>query len=226
MNQKLKALLFITILSLSACKNEKTTGDITEIEGFDYGRVRNDVYVNTYFNIKMDVPKNWEVQDDAQKKELMAKGRDAAIDENNEEMTAAVKASEVTSANLFTAFAHKPGTVPYSHNILLIAENLGQISYPITPQIYLANVNKMLTNSKLEIVQIDNSYPKKTINGMDFHQMNVITFMQGMHVHQTYLITIEKGFAFGLIYSYTDDTQKAEIEKVINTLKPYRNKAS
>lgn len=228
MNQSLKALLLIvTVLSFSACKKEPTPANIKEIEGFDYGRMRNNTYINTFFNIKMDVPKDWQIQDDAQKKELMDAGRDAVLkNKNDEKVKAAIKASEVTSANLFTAFAPIQDTVPFNHNLIILAENVGQFAFEVTPEVYLANANKTLRSSGLDIIQMDNSYTKKTLNGKDFYEMNIVNHVQGLNIHQSYLVTIEKGFALGFIYSYLDDTQKAEIEKVINTLRPYKKEAA
>jgi hypothetical protein len=227
MNQSLKALLLIVaVLSFSACKKEITPENIKEIEGFDYGRVRNNTYTNTFFNIRMDVPKGWLVQDEEQKKELMEVGRKVSVEEDDETMKAAIKTSEITTANLFTAFAYEPGTVPFSHNMILLAENVSNTSIDITPEMYLENANKLLQSSKLDIIQIDNSYTKKTLNGMDFYEMNIVNHMQGLNIHQTYLVTIDKGFALGFIYSYIDDAQKAEIEKAINTLRPYRDKSA
>lgn len=221
MKQTLKAVLFIAVLALSACNNrEIKPAAVKEIEGFDYGRVRNNIYSNTFFNIKMDVPKGWEVQDDAQKKELMERGSEVYKDD--EKMKAAVKASEITTANLFTAFARKPGTVAFNHNLILLAENVGSLPFDITAEAYLANANKIIRSSKMDIVQIDNSFTKKTLNGMDFYQMDLILYSQKMQIHQTYLMTIEKDFAFGFIYSYLDDAQKAELEKAINTIRPYK----
>lgn len=221
MKQTITAVLFIALFILTGCnKYEDRPVNVKEIEGFDYGRVRNYVYTNTFFNVRMDVPKSWQVQDEKQKEELMQEGREAAYTEDQQK-NAAIKASEITTANLFTAFAHEPNKVPFNHNLIMLAENVGQYSFAITAETYLSNLNKTLhNNATMDIVQIDNSFPKKTINGMDFHQMNLVTYLQGMRISQTYLITIEKGFAFGFIYTYADDAQKNEIEKIINTLRP------
>lgn len=114
----------------------------------------------------------------------------------------------------------------YNNNLVIIAENVGQFAVNITAEAYLANANNLIRNSKMDIVQIDNSFPKVTINEKDFHVMNLVTFVKGMHVHQTYLVTIDKGFALGFIYSYIDDAQKTEIEKAINSIRPYKKSSS
>ncbi|MHA3787196.1 hypothetical protein ACX0HA_03230 [Flavobacterium hauense] len=222
MKQTIKAVLFIAFFILAGCnKYEDRPVAVKEIEGFDYGRVRNNTYTNTFFNVKMDVPKGWQVQDEKQKEELMQQGRDAALTDDTKK-NAAIKASEITTANLFTAFAHEPNTVPFNHNLIMIAENVGQYSFAVTPEVYLNKLNKGLSSGTMNIVQIDNSFRKKTLNGMDFYQMNLVTYLEDMRISQTYLITIEKGFAFGFIYTYADDAQKSEIEKAINSLRPYK----
>ena len=216
MKPALKVLLFITAFVVTSC-NKATP--IDEIEGFDYGRVRNDKYTNTFFNLELDVPKGWEVQDAQQKKELMKEGSKIFKDEK---MEAAVKASEITTANLLTAFSNNPGTTGFSHNIILLAENIQQHPSVKTADIYLENVSKILSSSNLEIIQMDKSFPKRTLNGKEYYEMSIATHIENLDVHQTYLMTIDKGFAVGFIYSYVNDEQKAELEKVVNTLKPYR----
>jgi len=218
MKPTLKVFLFFAAIALTAC-NKATP--IDEIEGFDFGRVRNDKYTNTYFNIELDVPKGWQVQDDEQKKQLMKEGGDIVF-KDDEKMKAAIKTSSITTANLLTAFSNNPGDTGFAHNIILLAENVEQHPTVVTGDIYLQSVSKILSNSKLEVIQMDRTFPKKVLNGKDYYEMNMVAHVEGMDVHQTYLITIDKGFAVGFIYSYVNDEQKAELEKTINTLKPYK----
>lgn len=222
MHQTLKALLFIALIALTGCNEYKDRPvAVKEIEGFDFGHVRNNTYTNTFFNIKMDVPNGWLVQDEKQKEELMKHGREASLS-NDQKKNVAIKASEITTANLFTAFCREPGTVAFNHSLIIIAENIGQYSMNITPEIYLENANKMLRSSQMEIIQIDNSFRKKELNGMEYYEMGLVNFVENMNVRQTYLITIDKGFVFGFIYSYTDDEQKKELEKAIYSLRPLK----
>ncbi|MDV6168498.1 hypothetical protein R1T16_08685 [Flavobacterium sp. DG1-102-2] len=218
MKPTLKVFLFIAALALTACN--KTT-PINEIEGFDYGRVRNDKYTNTFFDIEFNIPKGWQIQDDKQKKELMKEGSDLVFNDE-ETKKAAIKSSDITSANLLTAISNNPGTTGFAHNILLLAENMEQHPSVVTGDIYLQSVSKILSSGKLEIIQMDRSFPKKVLNGKDYYEMSMAAHIQGMDVHQTYLITIDKGFAVGFIYSYVNDEQKAELEKIIQSLKPYK----
>src|SRR4051812_32072429 len=144
MKPTLKILLFIALTTLTAC-NKSTP--ITEVEGFDYGRVRNDKYTNTFFNIEMNVPKGWSIQDDTQRKEIMKQGGEEVF-KDDDKMKKVLKASEITTANLFMAFAKKPGTnVEYNSNILLLAENIEQYPGLKSGDKYLENAAKLLHNS-------------------------------------------------------------------------------
>ena len=209
----LKLFLFIALLALTACN--KTT-PIDEIEGFDYGTVTKDHYINKFFKIEMDIPKGWNIQDENQRKELMKQGSKVVF-KDSINADAVMEASKITTANLFTAITNDPNATVFRENILLMAENIQQHPFVKTGDIYLENVNKILSNSNLKIVQIDHSFPKKVINGKTFYEMNIIAHIQDLDVHQTYLATIEKGFALCIIYSYINDDQKAELEKYVNT---------
>jgi len=217
MKPALRLLLFIATLSLTAC-NKATPVD--EIEGFDYGTVAKDRYINRFFDIRMDIPRQWIVQDNQQNKALMERGREVAS--KDAAMKDIVKASEITTVNILTAFTKKPGTVPFNANLMLVAENVHQHPSVTNGAIYLETANKLLRSSQVDLIQVDNSFPKKVIGGKDFYEMNIVMHVKNLDVHQTYLVTIEKGFALAFIYSYLDENQKAEIEKQVYTLSDLR----
>ena len=52
--------------------------------------------------------------------------------------------------------------------------------------------------------------------------MNVVMDVNGIPVYQTYMATVKDGFALGFIYSYGDESQKAQLEKVTKSIAPYK----
>jgi len=219
MKQSIKLMLFITAFALTACN--KTT-PIVEEEGFDYGKVVNNKYSNRFFNIEMDVPAGWNVQDQEQREALMKQGQEAVAGDNAI-MKAKLKASEVNSANLLTVYQHEVGAaVDYNANFMLVAENLKNFPSIKSGGQYLDNAKKLIKNSPANISQMDDSYTKKVINGIEFYTMNVTMNVQNIPIHQMYMATVKDGFALGFIYSYMTKEQKTDLENVTNSIKPYR----
>lgn len=219
MKQTITFMLFIAALTLTGCKDNTP---IVKQEGFDYGAVANNKYTNKFFNIEMDVPAGWDVQDQQQRDALMKEGQKVAAGDN-EMMKAQIKASEINSANLLTVYQHKIGAaVEYNPSFMLVAENLKNFPAIKSGDQYLDNAKKLLTSSAMKITHIDDKYAKKTINGLDFHAMNVTMDVNGVPVYQMYMATVKDGFALGFIYSYGDETQKTQLEKVANSIAPYK----
>lgn len=218
MKQSIKLLLFIAALALTGCKDKP----IVEQEGFDYGTVANNKYTNKFFNIEMDVPAGWDVQDQQQREAMMEEGKEIAAGDNTM-MKAKIKASEINSVNLLTVYQHKVGAnVEYNPSFMLVAENLKNFPNIKSGDQYLDNAKKLLTTSAMKITQIGDKYTKRTINGIDFHTMDVTMDVNGFPVYQTYMATVKDGFAIGYIYSYGDEAQKASLEKVTNSIAPYK----
>lgn len=220
MKPTLKVLLLISFALLAACNNSSVK-PINEEEGFDYGRIRNEKYINTFFNLEMNVPKDWHPQNKEEIKELTNEGR-KIVAAGNENTEARIKASEISTASLLVVFKYdeEDDVMDYNANFMLVAENVKTSTAIRTGEQYLNHAKKLIMGSALSITEIDKEFEKRTINGIDFYQMNMTVDIQGIPVHQTYLVTVENNFALSLIYSYLNDEQKNELEeKAINTIK-------
>ncbi|WP_417358304.1 hypothetical protein [Flavobacterium sp.] len=220
MKQALKLLLLATFALLTGCNNSSVK-PIDEEKGFDYGRIRNEKYSNTFFNLEMNVPKNWHPQNKEEIKELTNEGR-KIVAGGNENTEARIKASEINTASLLVVFKYdeEDDVMDYNANFMLVAENIKNATAIKTGEQYLNHAQKLIMGSALAITEIDKEFEKRTINGIDFYQMNMTVDIEGIPVYQTYLVTIENNFALSLIYSYLNEEQKNEIEeKAINTIK-------
>lgn len=218
MKQTITLLLLTAVFTLTGCKQKP----LVEQEGFDYGTVANNKYTNKFFNIEMNIPAGWDVQDLKEREAIMKEGQEIAAGDNAS-MKAAIKASEVNSANLLTVYRHKMGAaVEYNPSFMLVAENLKNFPAIKNGAQYLDNAKKLLTTSAMKITHIDDKYAKRTSNGIEFYVMNVTMDVQTIPVHQLYMVTIKDGFAVGFIYSYMTEEQKTSLEKVANSIAPYK----
>jgi len=212
----MKKILF-TIVSVTfliiACKNQ------IKIKEFDYGRVENMKYLNSYFDFEMSIPEKWIIQSKEQKDELKEKGN-KLVSGDNEKMKSLLKASEINSAFLFSANQYELGSpVEYNPSIGIVAENTKNFPGIKSGSDYLFQLRKLLKQSQFKYDYIDSVFVKETINQTDFYKMNCDLNYMGITIKQTYYSTILKGFSFGIIISYNNEQQKSDLLKAINSMK-------
>jgi hypothetical protein len=223
MNLKIKTLALFIAVALTGCNKAKP---IEEEKGFDYGSVKDGLYTNNFFDIQVDVPKDWKVQSQEQSEAMMKQGAEAVAGDNKR-MKAALKASEVNTASLLTVFQHDPGAaVEYNPNFMLVAENLKAFPGIKTGKEYLFQTRKILSTAQVNYTYMDEDFKKEDINGIEFYVMNVRIDIGGGTVQQSYLATVKDGFALGFIYSWHNDEEKAKLEKIKNSIKPTSRSAS
>ena len=213
-----KLLTFFLAITIAACNNKP----IDEIEGFDYGTVKDNEYTNKFFDIKVSIPAGWKVQSQEENKALMADGADLVAGDNAT-VKKAMKAAEVNSANLLTVFQYATEAAPgYNPNFLMVAENLKNALTIKTAKDYLDQTKTLMRTSQLPIKSINEKYENITVNGIDFTTMDIVMEVEGTEVYQKYICTIKDGFALGFIYSYVDQQQKTMLDKVVQSISPYR----
>ena len=202
--------LFLTI-SFS-CKEDGANS------GFDYGKAENGKYVNSYFDFEMTIPEGWSVQSREQTDNLSKIGKDM-VTGSDENMKAAIDASEINSATLLAVFRHDLRTpVKYNPNIVLVAENLSKAPNIKTGADYLTNTRNFLKQSQMKHDHIDDVFQQKTIGGAEFYVMNVIVNYGGIQIHQTYYATIQKGFGIVATIAYLNDNEKVALQKAVNSI--------
>lgn len=186
--------------------------------GFDYGHIENGTYRNAFFGLELTIPEGWVVQSKEQTEEITNLGKDLmAGDDQN--LKAVLDASEINWANLLTIFRHEIGTVAdYNPGIVLVAENLKSAPGIKTGSDYLFQTRKLLENSQMEFVHIDEEFSREVVSNQDFDIMNCSIDYAGFIFHQKYYSTIQNGFCISLIISYADEDQKSELEQIVNSM--------
>lgn len=221
MKRTTKLLVLFLAIALTGCNNKP----ITEEQGFEYGTVANGRYTNKFFDVQIAVPQGWDVQTQEQNDALMEQGKDMVAG-GNKSMKAAIKASEINTASLLTVFKQKPGTntTEFNPSYMLVAENLKNAMGVKSGKEYLFQSRKIMMAGQVNYIHLDDTFEKRMINGWEFYIMNVVAEHQGVTVKQTYIATVKDGFALAFIYSFGNEAQHAELEKVINTIDFYKKK--
>jgi hypothetical protein len=204
---------FFLTISISGCTGQNKPQD------FDYGRIENGLYSNTYFKFEMSVPPDWVIQTKEQTDALMKKGEEL-IAGDNQNLKSALKASEVNVANLLYASQYEKGAaVEYNPSMLMNAENVRDSPGIKSGKDYLFQARRILEQSQMKYDHIDKEFSKETIGGIDFYKMNAEITYLGLSIRQIYYCSIRYGFSLNIIISFVNDEQKSELSKSIQSIK-------
>ena len=147
---------------------------------FDYGTIENNTYTNNFFGLTMQIPDGWFVQDEETQKQLTQEGL-AEID--NDKLREAVKAAEITSADLLMAsqfdIATHTDRTTLNSNFTIVAENLGVAAVTVNDgNAYLEASKKQFSVNNFPI-EINGDTKSMDIDGKTFHYFDGISTMQG-----------------------------------------------
>jgi hypothetical protein len=204
------APLIAIVVFISGCE-QKAKDEI------DFGVFNNSVYQNNYFGLTVALPSDWSIQDQEAQRRIMELGSEiVAADDQN--LKAAIKASELTTVNLFAAFEHPLGTpVPYNSGIMCLAEKVHHMPGIKQGSDYLFHTRMLLESSQMQI-----SFPQEisteTLGGQQFDVMHTVISMAGVKIRQKYYTTIIKGYALVFIVSFTTDSEEASLDEILDTI--------
>lgn len=204
---------FVSVISLFiSCSPGKP-------EDFDYGKVENNKYTNSYFDCEMSIPKGWVVQSDEQMEDLTKQGEDL-IAGDNAVKKAILKASEVRTANLLGVFKYERGAaVDFNPNFIVVAENVDGLPGIKNGSDYLFHTRKLIEQSPLKYDYMDSVYKEEKINNTSFYVMSAYINGMDTDINQLYYCSIIRGFSFNVILTYNNEEQKQELMSAVNSLK-------
>ena len=204
----LVACVVTSVLTIS-CSDKKA---------IDFGTFEAGNYSNTFFNLMLSIPESWHVLDLESRMEIMKRGGEIVAGENKS-LKAAIKAADLQSINLLTAYEHPPGAaVATNPGIMLIAEKITHAPGIKRGSDYHYHAKKLMKLSRMKV-----SYPKeiyeKTIDGVTFDIMETEIIMgPGVVIHQRQYATIMKGYALMMALTYQDEAGLNQLEKIVATL--------
>lgn len=184
----------------------------------DFGTFKAGSYSNSFFNLMLKIPDSWHVLDLESRLEIMKRGG-KIIAGDNKSLKAAIKAADLKSINLLTAYEHPPGAaVSTNPGLMLIAEKVKHAPGIKRGSDYHFHAKKLLKMSRMKI-----SYPQeiyeKTIDGVSFDIMETeVTMGPGIVIRQRQYATIMNGYALLLALTYQDETGLGQLEEIVETL--------
>lgn len=212
MNIARNALMAAWILSsalILSCSDKKA---------IDFGTFESGSYSNTFFNLMLSIPDSWHVLDQEARLEIMKRGGEIVAGDNKS-LKAVIKAADLQSINLLTAYEHPPGAaVSTNPGIMLIAEKVTHAPGIKRGSDYHYHAKKLMKMSRMKV-----SYPQeiyeKTIDGVSFDIMETeITMGPGVVIRQIQYATIMKGYALLMALTFQDESGHNQLEEIIETL--------
>jgi hypothetical protein len=187
-------------------------------KAIDFGTFEAGSYSNTFFNLMLSIPDSWHVLDLESRLEIMKRGGEIVAGENKS-LKAAIKAADMQSINLLTAYEHPPGAaVTTNPGIMLIAEKIKHAPGITRGSDYHYHAKKLMKMSRVKVSYLQDIY-EKTIDGVSFDIMETeITMGPGLVIRQRQYATIMKGYALLMALTYQDESGLNQLEEIVNTL--------
>jgi hypothetical protein len=186
-------------------------------EEIDFGVVEGSAYRNNYFNMKVNIPSEWSIQDREAQKNIMDTGLKTVLGDDKN-LKALTKASELQTVNLFAAFKYPIGSpVEFNPNIICLAEQVRQLPGIKRGKDYHFHSKKLLQSSQMEVSFPEDIYTGQ-IDGVDFDIMPLQITYAGRIIKQKHYAAIMKGYALLLSLSFTNDTEEAELNEILKSI--------
>ncbi len=195
------AALFIVFGSYS-CKNKSE-------KIFDTGRLDSTTYYNSYFDFRIDVPKNWYIFNRQKLTEASQNAVEAIPNKSVRDQVARIM--ELQSIPLLTMFKTEPGTVSDNFNpsVQIIAENLKWYPEVRTGEHYLRQALQLFLASGMPYKNFDVPITMSRMGGKPFYKMKLEADYGSYIVTQEWYSMVRDGFAlnFGFTYDGLDTSQ-------------------
>ena len=190
----------------------------SEKKAIDFGEFEGGIYSNSFFNLMLSIPDNWEVLDLESRMEIMKRGGEIVAG-NNQGLKAAINAADLKSLNLLSAYEYPPGSaVETNPGIMLIAEKVKHAPGIKRGSDYHFHAKKLMKLSRMKI-----SYPEEiyetSIDGVTFDVMtSEMTLGPDVVVRQRQYATIMNGYALLVALTYQNESGLGQLEEIVETI--------
>lgn len=180
------------------------------------GSVKNSVYTNDYFNLRIPVPVGWNVHDEESKRRIMQSGSEQ-LSTAKPEMADRLDNSLQRTLNLLAldnlnTAAKDGGTAA----LLVGAEPIPQ-GQTLTVRQYMETTKRLVMGVPgYELVE---EIHTETIGGVECGVMSVKRVMSGITLNQKYIGFIRKQHAIFLVTAYTTEEAGGKLDDVLKRSK-------
>lgn len=193
-------------------------------KNFDLGKFNKNRYTNAYFNLSLDIPKNWFIKSQDENDSLMRKGFKTSLGDNEKEIQKKMEEVKNTSATLFTAFKYEPGTnLVYNTNVMLLVEHIGTNLLVSSGKDYLDASKAQLKANNIKCTFLDQHYPTIKLGDRDFSMMRLKIANDNSVIFQNYYVDIINGYAVIFITSWDTTAQTNELQSFLGSIRFGKN---
>jgi hypothetical protein len=186
-------------------------------EEIDFGTLNGSVYHNNYFNLTATLPSEWNYLDLEARQRMMNAGVKLVAGQDKN-LSATLKAGELQTVNLLSAFKHKLGApVPFNPSVQCIAERVRHMPGIERGKDYQFHAKKLLQAGQMKF-----TFPKdtttETLGGASFDVMYMELSLPTVTVRQKYYTTIMNGYALTFIVSFSTEEEETVLLEVLKTV--------
>ncbi|RLE23973.1 MAG: hypothetical protein DRJ65_10770 [Acidobacteria bacterium] len=211
MIKRVKVFSTVVSLVLLAGCGGNSSGDPTD------SSIEAGIYRNSFFELRFPIPDGWAIASDETEERVLETGKEA-IAGNSKTLDAAIKASEKTTYQLLMLSEHPIGSpVEFNSNLVLMAEKVSHAPGIQTGADYLFHTHNLLQQSGISYQRNGEPEPIQ-IGGREFHKVIYQVELPQVVFQQTFIVTIDRGFALALIISSNDEEMNEQLLSIAKEL--------
>jgi len=227
LTQTLLSILFVVAAASVAARAQETTRkpDTTtpaatqDAMPFGQGRIEEGIYSNDYFKISFALPKGWLVLNADDNKKIADTGKEIVEEGASDQKKALVEASLVRVGFLVNASKYQPGTARPEFNALFMcmAERVPTAVIKNGDD-YLTQMQRVLQGSPAKI-EITGPTRAVKVGGVEFTAADAKTTAGPVISAQRIYVTLSKGYALVLVYTYVDEADLKTFDELLTSVK-------
>jgi len=195
----------------------------TGCDGYSGLGFANETAKNTYHNdlyrLTVVAPDGWYVMNAAETRAMQDVGAKTAAGKDQELKAALAAKNAGADGAIFSFFRSQPGTVSaFNPSVAAAAESLALAPGVKTGRDYFDQMKELMMQSAV-VFDIQDGYGTRTIGGQSFDRMDLKITVNGITARQSYYAALYRNSAITIIQSYDTDKDKAETDKVIDSVK-------
>lgn len=180
----------------------------------DTSSIEDGQYQNDFFRFSMSLPADWAIASQETQDEIMDLGTE--IIANSNPALGASAAASLQNTYQLLLISQEPLDNPglnFNANLLGLAERVSGVPGIVTGEDYLRNHRALVGQTGLPYEAISDIYPVMVGNGAFYRS----DFQLGGVLQQSYIFTVDQGYAYGFILSGLPE-QMADLEAVVESI--------
>ncbi|HEY0408566.1 MAG TPA: hypothetical protein VGC89_22720 [Pyrinomonadaceae bacterium] len=186
-----------------------------QVSPAEAGAVTGSVYRNTYFGMQLSIPRNWNVQSDATKKEIKERGKQLIVPTTEQEK-AQFEAAASRTTNLLTISKLPIGATDQFNALFIVAAEA--VPLATTNAYYMSQLKRALQFAQVP-VKFEEEGQTQTINGTQFQTLTILIGPPENAARQTYYVVLRKGYALAFITTIISESDADVINSIVKSIK-------